>query len=189
MTARHEQATPGPAEDLAAMFNALAPTIQTERLLLRAPVLSDFPACAEIACGERGRFVGGPMSRDAAWAEFTAMVAGWSLHGHGGFAVEDAEGNVLGFVVLGLEPGDHEVELGFSLTEAAEGNGFAEEAARAVRTWAATELELTGLVSYIDPENVRSVALAKRLGATRDTKAEAAIGASTHVYRHPEGQS
>jgi hypothetical protein len=58
MTARHEQATPGPAEDLAAMFNALAPTIRTKRLLLRAPKLSDFPACAEIACGARGRFVG-----------------------------------------------------------------------------------------------------------------------------------
>ena len=189
MTARHEQATPGPAEDLAAMFNALAPTIRTKRLLLRAPKLPDFSACAEIACGARGRFVGGPMSREDAWAEFTAMVAGWSLHGHGGLTIEDAEGVVLGFVVLGLEPGDHEVELGYSLTEAAEGHGFAEEAARALREWAEIELRLTRLVSYIDPENTRSAALAKRLGATRDAKAEAAIGEGTHVYRHPEGQA
>ena len=117
------------------------------------------------------------------------MVAGWSLHGHGGLTIEDAEGVVLGFVVLGLEPGDHEVELGYSLTEAAEGHGFAEEAARALREWAEIELRLTRLVSYIDPENTRSAALAKRLGATRDAKAEAAIGEGTHVYRHPEGQA
>lgn len=188
MIARHEQATPGPAEDLAAKFNALAPVIQTKRSRLRAPVLSDFPACAEIACSTRGRFVGGPMSREDAWSDFAAMVAGWSLHGHGGFAIEDPEGGVLGFVILGLEPGDHEVELGFALTEAAEGQGYAEEAARAVRNWAAQDLKLTQLVSYIDPANSRSIALAERLGATRDAQAEAAFEDGTHVYRHPSGE-
>ncbi len=187
MTARHEQPTPGPATDLAAMFSALVPMIATERFILRAPKLSDFPACAEIACAERGRFIGGPMSRDAAWFEFAAMVSGWHLHGHGGFAIEDkANSNVLGFVVLGLEPGDHEVELGFALTKAAEGKGVAFEAALAVRDWAARELGLTGLVSYIDPGNARSIALAERLGATRDAKAEAAFDDGTCVYRHPQ---
>ena len=72
MTLRHEQPTPGPAMDLAARFQALVPVIETERLVLRAPKLSDFPTCAEIACTERGRYVGGPMSREDAWSEFTA---------------------------------------------------------------------------------------------------------------------
>lgn len=189
MTARHEQATPGPAEQLAAMFNALAPQLRTNRFVLRAPILSDFSACAEIACSDRGRFVGGPMSREDAWAEFTAMVAGWALHGHGGFAILDADDTVLGFIVLGLEPGDREVELGFALTAPAEGNGVAEECARAVRDWAAKDLGLTELVSYIDPENTRSIALAERLGAKRDTTAEAAFEDGTQVYRHPKGQS
>ncbi len=188
MIARHEQPTPGPAEQIATMFAALVPVIRTDRLLLRAPRLSDFQTCAEIACSERGRFVGGPMDREEAWNEFAKMSAGWLLHGHGGFTIEDPETfDTLGFVVLGLEPGDQEVELGFAVTEMAEGKGIATEAAIAVRDWAARELGLTGLVSYIDPDNVRSVAVATRLNAVRDTNAEAALeDAGTHVYRHPE---
>lgn len=187
MSARHEHPTPGPAAELAAAFAALGPVITTNRCQLRVPRLSDFPVCAEIACSARGQFVGGPMSREDAWSEFTAMVAGWMLHGHGGFAIE-ADGAVLGFVVLGLEPGDHEVELGFALTEAAEGQGFAEEAARAVRQWAKQELNLTGLVSYVDPANTRSIALTKRLGAVRDAGAEVAFDDGTCVFRHPKGE-
>lgn len=187
MTPRHELPTPGPAADLAAMFGALAPMISTERFILRAPRLSDFQACAEIACSERGRFVGGPMSREDAWSEFAKMCANWMLHGHGAFTVEDASNSdVLGFVVLGLEPGDREVELGFALTGAGEGKGVAKEAATAVRDWATRELGLSGLVSYVDPQNARSIALAERLGATRDAEAEAELNDGTLVYRHPQ---
>jgi RimJ/RimL family protein N-acetyltransferase len=187
MTLRHEQPTPGPATDIAARLRAEVPVLNTDRLVLRAPALSDFPACVEIACTERGRYVGGPMPRDDAWSEFAKMTAGWLLHGHGGFTVEDAtSGAVYGFVVLGLEPGDQEIELGFALTQAGEGKGIAFEAAVAVRDWAARELGLTGLVSYIDPDNTRSIALATRLKAVRDPNAEAALDeAGTCVFRHP----
>ncbi|MEM9425233.1 MAG: GNAT family N-acetyltransferase [Pseudomonadota bacterium] len=187
MTPRHERPTPGPAMALAAAVAAQTPVITTDRLVLRAPKLSDFPACAEIACAERGRFIGGPMSREDAWEEFAKMSAGWLLHGHGGFAVEGAKsGTVYGFVVLGLEPGDQEVELGFALTEAGEGKGIAFEAALAIRDWAARALGLTGLVSYIDPDNARSIAVATRLKAVRDPVAEAALDEpGTFVFRHP----
>lgn len=188
MTARWECPTPGPAQHLAARVRGLVPVIETERLTLRAPCLTDFATVVEVACSDRGRFIGGPMSREDAWFEFTAMNAGWMLHGHGGFTIEATDtGEVLGFVVLGLEPGDNEVELGFTLTAAAEGNGYATEAARAIRDWAARALRLTGLVSYIDPDNARSIAVATRLGATRDPDAEAALDTTdTHVFRHPK---
>lgn len=187
MTPRHERPTPGPAEALAARLNMALPVIETDRLVLRAPTLSDFPACAAIACGDRARHIGGPMDREEAWSEFAKMSAGWLLHGHGGFTIEGrATGEVFGFVVLGLEPGDQEVELGFSLTQAGEGRGIAFEAASAVRDWAARSLGLTGLVSYIDPDNARSIALATRLGAERDPSAEAALEEDgTCVFRHP----
>ena len=186
MTPRHEMPTAGPAAALARRVTDALPVLRTERLVLRAPRLSDFPACAEIACTDRGRFVGGPMPRDDAWSEFAKMTAGWILHGHGGFAIEDAaHGDTLGFVVLGLEPGDQEVELGFALTQAGEGKGIAFEAAVAVRDWAARALGLTGLVSYIDPDNARSIALATRLKAVRDHDAETALDEpGTCVFRH-----
>lgn len=186
MTARHELPTPGPAAQIAAMFSALVPKIVTERFALRAARLSDFPAFVEVACTERGAYIGGPMSREDAWYQFATICSGWMLHGHGGWTIEDPSSlDVLGFVALGLEPGDTEIELGYLLTKSAEGRGIASETALAVRDWAEGELGLSGLVSYIDPENARSIALALRLGAARDRDAEAVLDDATHVYRHP----
>ena len=187
MTPRFEMPTPGAATQIAAMFSALVPIIVTDRFVLRATKLADFPAYADIACGERGAYIGGPMSRVDAWYDFVTLCSGWMLHGHGGWTIEDpATFKVVGFVAVGLEPGNDEIELGYLLTEAAEGKGIASEAALAVRDWSEGELGLTGLVSYIDPDNTRSVDVATRLGATRDTNAEAALDdPSTHIYRHP----
>jgi len=188
MTPRHEMPTPGAAAQIAACFAALVPMFVTERFVLRGPKLADYPVYADIVCSERGRHIGGPMSRDEAWSDFAGMCANWMLHGHGGWAIEDlVTFRTLGFVCLGLEPGDHEIELGFLLTAEAEGKGVAAEAASEVRDWAARELGLTGLVSYIDPENAHSIRLAQRLGAVRDEKAEADFEAPVFVFRHPDG--
>lgn len=187
MTYACERPTSGPAVAMAARFASLVPVIETERFRLRAPVLADFPAFAEIDCSDRARFIGGPESREDAWFSFTGIVAGWMLHGHGGWTItEHKDDEPLGFVVLGFEPGDLEVELGYLLRATAEGRGVASETARAVRDWAEDALNLTGLVSYIDPENTASAAVATRLGATRDAKAETDFAADPiHVYRHP----
>ncbi len=191
MSFRCEQPTLGPAMDLAAQFQARVPVIETERFRLRAPVLSDFPAFVEIDCSERGRFIGGPESQEDAWFTFIGIASGWYFHRHGGWTITERPGDdPLGFIVLGLEPGDQEVELGYLLCEAAEGRGVATETTRAVRDWAESALNLTGLVSYIDPENTASAAVAGRLGATRDATAEAAFADDPiHVYRHPKPEA
>lgn len=166
MSFRCEHPTPGIAAAQAQQMASAVPTMMTDNIMLRAPVLADFETYAAIVCTERGQYVGGPMSREDAWYDFTSLSACWMLHGHGGWTVTDPNGDtVLGFVVLGLEPGDEEVELGFLFTEAAEGQSLAFEAALAARDFASEALRLTSLVSYIDPDNTRSVALANRLGA------------------------
>ena len=188
MTARHEKPTEGPARQIAAMFAALVPMIVTERFVLRAATLADFSTYVDIACSERGKYIGGPMSRDDAWYDFATICSGWMLQGHGGWTIEDpVTFNVLGFVALGLEPGDNEVELGYLLTKSAEGKGVASETALAVRDWAERELGLTGLVSYIDPDNTKSIAVATRLKAVRDAQAEKELKHPMQVYRHPNG--
>ena len=92
---------------------------------------------------------------------------------------------VVGFVVLGFEPGDHEPELGYMLRAQAEGMGYAREAAVAARAHGMQTLGLTTLVSTIDPDNSASMKLAERLGARRDRVAEAAHDDAILVYRHP----
>lgn len=190
MTSRHEEPTPGPAVGIAHAFAANVPVIRTSRMVLRAVRLDDFPGYASILCTDRGRFAGGPLSRDDAWSDFAALTAGWVLHGHGGWAVaETTTGDLLGFVLLGLEPGDAEIELGYLFLEEAEGQGFATEAAAAARDWAFNTLGLRTFVSYIASKNARSIALAKRLGAVEDTPRDWPKG--NVVYRHarPDGEA
>lgn len=153
----------------AARAAATLPRLATDRLTLRAPVLSDFAAWAEITCGQRGRHIGGPMTEAEAWDDFSRASAVWLLRGHGLWTVEPkGGGEVLGFVLLGFEPGDAEPELGYLFRAAAEGQGFAAEAARAARDHAFGALGMTTLVSYVAPGNDRSTRLAERLGARRD---------------------
>ncbi|WP_284164842.1 GNAT family N-acetyltransferase [Frigidibacter sp. SD6-1] len=182
-----EQPAPdGPAAALAAALAALVPTIETARLRLRAPRLADFDTWAEIECSERATFIGGPMTRDDGWRDFTQATATWLLRGHGLWSVESRDGaDLLGFVLIGFEPGDQEPELGYLFTAAAEGRGLAVEAAGAARDHAFRGLGLQSLVSYVDRGNDRSARLAERLGARRDRSAETAVGPDCRVYRHP----
>jgi RimJ/RimL family protein N-acetyltransferase len=189
----HEMPPTGATAALAIGLQHMVPEIATERTRLRALRMEDFPAWAEILCSPRAAWMDGPYSRDDAFVEFEATAGAWLLRGHGGWTVEDrAAGEVLGFVCLNLEPSDQEPELGFFFREGAEGRGLAFEAASAARDWAWAQ-GLPSLVSYVDPDNARSAALAQRLGASRDAKAEAAFegtpDAGVHVFRHPRPEA
>ena len=154
----------GAAAVFALQLQSQLPTFVTDRLILRAPKVEDFEAYAEIVCSDRGRFMGGPFSREDAWADFCNATANWILHGHGLWTIGHA-GDVAGFAVLGFEPGDEEPELGFFLRDRFERRGIAFEAAEVIRDHAFESLRWSTLVSYVDPANARSVRLAQRLGA------------------------
>jgi len=164
----HETPIPGPAARLAAQVSALLPVADTARTRLRPATLTDFDVFAEIACDpERGRGIGGPMDREAAFREYAAMMGCWLLRGHGLWAVMH-EGACAGFVQIGFEPGDEEPELGWFISAAHEGKGLAREAAEAAREIGFCLLGLPSMVSYVDSFNTRSNALAERLGASRE---------------------
>jgi len=166
MTAPWERAPTGAAAELAARAAAAVPELVTPRLRLRALRLADFTGYAAILTTKRGAFVGGPMSREEAWFDFVQSVAGWQLRGHGTWAVERRDdGALLGFITLNQEYGDPEPELGFLLLAAAEGHGYAREAAEAARGFAFGTLGWRSVVSYVSPENQRSLRLSERLGA------------------------
>lgn len=82
-----------------------------------------------------------------------------------------------------------EPELGWGMWDAAhEGKGYAHEAAIATRAYAYRTLSWTTAVSYIDPDNAHSIALATRLGCTLDPDAalpDLPDWDGTLVYRHP----
>lgn len=177
----HECPPRGPAAALAQRISAQIPVLETARLRLRAPRITDFQFYARIACSQRARFMGGPMTREEAWDDFARTCSVWLWRGHGAWVmVGKADGAPLGVVLLGFEPGDQDPELGIALIQAAEGRGLALEAAQAARDYAFRSLELPRLVSCVFPENTRSIALMERMGARR----EPALLNGNLVYRH-----
>lgn len=162
------------------------PIIETERLILRAPRMDDWPAYAAIMCSERASFMGGPYSQLGAWGWFCHEVGQWALFGQGGLSIEErATGACVGQVGINQGPLFPERELGWMVYADFEGKGFAFEAAAALRDWAFAERGFETLVSYIDPENTRSRALAERLGAVLDGEAPRKDPQDL-VYRHPK---
>lgn len=182
----HEHsAAPGPAIALMARLAGVIPTLQTERLRLRPPRLSDFAVYADIALSPRGRFLLEAPDREAAWYDFMNMVACWLMRGHGLWTVErKQDGAAVGFVLIGFEPGDHEPELGYMFAAEAEGRGYATEAARAAKVYAFHTLGFSTLVSTIDHDNAASFRVARRLGGVRDREAEAAHNNEIAVMRY-----
>jgi len=163
----------------------VAPTLTTARLTLRCLDRRDWPAYRTLMGSERARYVGGPYSAFRAYQLFSTEVAQWILNGFGPWAVcRTGEEESIGLVSLFFPEGWPERELGWLLWNGKEGAGYATEAALAARAWAYGPGGWDSAVSYIDPENARSVALAERLGAVRDDDATP-LEPGDLVYRHP----
>lgn len=162
----------------------IIPTLSTERLTLRAPVIADFPAYEALWASQRSQYMGGPYNQFAAWGLFCHDIACWELFGHGALMIDlKSTGECVGQVGINHGPLFPQKEMGWLVYAGHEGQGYATEAARALRDWAFTEGGLTTLVSYIDPPNLGSIAVAERLGAVLDPAAPRQDPTDL-VYRH-----
>ncbi len=185
MTAPHLQPIPGPAAGFAASLRGALPVLRTERCILRAPVLEDAPHWIAIMVPDAQGHLGGPHTEAEAFTEFAAYVGSWLLRGHGLWTVTDHSDRVLGFVVVGMEPGDQVPELGWLFLPEARGQGLATEAAAAALDHALRVSRLPDLVSYIDPTNAASRRVAERLGARLDgTITDPGSDAWAEIWRH-----
>lgn len=162
------------------------PKLETNRLILRAHCLQDMDYYADALASERSCWMTDDRSRGHAWASFVNDVASWSLHGFGLWAVDKKDGTPVGQVGMNHPEYFPEPEFGWLLFNGHEGKGYATEAASIALLWA-WEQGFQTLVSYIHPQNNRSIALATRLGAVHDPDAplpEGETSNETVVYRH-----
>lgn len=162
----------------------MTPILTCERLTLREFRAEDFEPFADFWGSEASRFVGGPMGRADAWRRM-AMYAGHRvLRGYGIWTVElTGEGHVIGQAGLWFPEAWPEPEIHWAIFPAHQGQGYATEAARAIRRHARDDLGFTRLVSCIEPANEASVRVALRLGAVREGTV-AVPPRIMDIYRH-----
>lgn len=149
--------------------------IETPRLILRRWKDSDRPAFAAICADpEVMQWLGGVMTREQADERIDRVEAMFEKVGHGRFLVERKDdGAFLGW--CGVMPCHESVtplagqpEMGWRLIRAAWGEGYATEAARAALDDAFGRLGMNEVLAYTGPANLRSQAVMRRLGMTRE---------------------
>jgi RimJ/RimL family protein N-acetyltransferase len=153
--------------------HSIAPTIETERLVLRPWRKDDFrPYHAIVSHPEVHKHFGpSPISAEDCWRRLAASAGMWQFNGFGTWAVElktDAKlvGNVGFFTAwrdLDPEFGD-EPEMGWMFAAETHGQGIAGEACRAGIEWLEANLKSTPVWAIIAPANEPSLKLAARLG-------------------------
>ena len=180
--------------------------LYTDRLCLRAPTLGDAEglhqlfANPEVMHGLNKE----PVSElEDARAIIEAGIGSWSTDGLGPFILEVlapdprvvGQAGLMIFDTRGWTPstwanagGHAQPELGWALIRTQWGNGYATEAAAAIRDWAYESRSINGLVSLISPGNIRSQRVAERLGAIA-TKTVTPIDSRKKavVWRHLPG--
>ena len=167
-------------------------TLRTERLTLRQWRLDDFEPLATFLADDAAnqyRGSGRGLTRNEAWSHLCEVIGQWSLCGYGQFAIEETESQqVMGWAGLWHPIILDEPELAWSLFPVGQGKGYATEAAACARRWAAQDLGLPPLFSFVHPDNLPSRKLAERLGAVLEGQTEFR-GQPRLLYRHRDLKS
>jgi RimJ/RimL family protein N-acetyltransferase len=146
------------------------PTIETDRLILRAIRMEDWPPYAAMWADARvTEFIGGaPRPREVAWAKFGQGAGFWPLLGYGYWSIVDRRDSYLGVGGFarherGLAELGDAPECGWTFAPHCWGRGIATEAVAAMVAWAddALGVETRCLISH---GNAASVRVAERNG-------------------------
>ncbi|MDB5477416.1 MAG: family N-acetyltransferase [Phenylobacterium sp.] len=144
------------------------PTLETDRLILRPPVAADFEPWAAFAADEETmRHLGGAQPRSVAWRGICSVTGAWAIRGHSMFSViEKATGRWVGRLGPWQPEGWPGAEVGWGIVRDCWGQGYASEGATAAIDYAFDELGWDEVIHCIEPANLNSQKVAKRLGST-----------------------
>ncbi|MEV1178143.1 GNAT family N-acetyltransferase [Nonomuraea sp. NPDC049784] len=147
--------------------------MRTDRLVLRRWRESDLgPWAAMNADPEVREHLGDLLTREQCYSAVSQFQSEFDQRGYGWWAVELlATGEFIGFA--GLDQVDDGmpftgVEIGWRLARSAWGHGYATEAALAGLTFGFETLELPEILAVTTATNLRSQAVMRRIGMTRD---------------------
>lgn len=161
------------------ILEPVAPSLETERLLLRHVRPSDVDYFAETHADEEVmRHVGGAVGREDAWRRALTGAGFWGVLGIGLWAVERrSDGKTIGHIGFfdfqrDMTPSiAGEPEMGWIFSPAGQGKGFASEAGKAALGWFDATINRVSIPAIIDLDNMPSMRLAERLGFERQADA------------------
>lgn len=151
------------------MASTQVPDIETERLILRAPVSEDLGKWVDTIWGDPEVMRYMPRSADApdvraknVFGFFTQLreqqrVGAWVIS-------RRTDGQFMGHSILAHREAFGEPELGYALGKEFWGQGFATEIARAVVQYGFEQVRLPRIFGVVFPENEPSWRILKRLG-------------------------
>jgi [ribosomal protein S5]-alanine N-acetyltransferase len=159
---------------------------ETERLRIRKFEMGDLDALAPImAKPEMFRHsYRGPQSREETRAMLERFLQRYERDGSGPYAVLLKEtGALIGFAGLPVHEidGVKEIEVGYGIDPAYQGQGYAAEATKACRDYAFQRLGAKRVVSIIKKDNEASLKVAAKLGMTFE-KSTLFYGAAVLIY-------
>ena len=152
---------------------ALDTVLRTDRLVLRPPTIDDFADSAAMwGDAAVARYIGGrPFTPEEVWSRLLRYVGHWSALGFGYWVAREPEtGRFVGEVGFAdfhrdIVPSfDGAPEIGWVLSPAAQGRGYATEAVAAALAWAHAHWGPGRTVCIIDPANAPSLRVAQRVG-------------------------
>ena len=147
--------------------------IETDRLRLRPHVAADLAASWAMWSDPLVyRYIlSAPSTEQQSWSRILSYAGLWALAGFGYWAVEERASGVfigeIGFAdfkrdiapsIRGLP------EIGWVLTSAHHGKGYATEGVRAALSWSDRHLAAPRTVCLINPENAASIRVAEKAG-------------------------
>ena len=168
----------------------MAGPLETPRLLLRLPELSDVePFMAifwdpEVVEKKQVTLTESPGDVDVARRQTAAFLDQWKQRGYGMWTVvEKATGEVIGCVGLQMWKGWPGVELAWVIHRSRWNRGFATEAGRAALQWAWDSTEIDHVISLINADDLRSMRVATKIGEQFERPdVDPLNGEKVHVY-------
>ena len=152
--------------------------IETERLRLRAIVASDWPAIfAYISDPRVTAFLPQGLLDEEASRAFALKHSGSA--GEAVAVVEKASGQMIGHMPFHPWFAPQTYEIGWAISHAHQGKGYASEAGRALLACAFEALKAHRVIATCQPENIASWRVAEKLGLRREAHFRAAL------YRAP----
>ncbi|MFS4436658.1 GNAT family N-acetyltransferase [Paracoccaceae bacterium GXU_MW_L88] len=152
-------------------LDGIVPLLETERLRLRVHRADDLDDIATMwADPEVVRYIGGtPQTVERSQNRICAKVGHWLLFGYGYWLVETHAGEFVGSAgfmtgIRTISPPLRGIEMGWVISPAMHGKGYAFEACQAALDWLDDARAPEVVSAIVAPENTASINLATKLG-------------------------